>query len=405
MPSVTSTSTKARPVLSVAQARLLLMNSAGLLSDPARRATPAAVHKQIERMGYVQVDTINIISRAHHHILRTRFDDYQPQCLTRLLEKDRKLFEHWTHDASVIPARWLGQWKGRFRRHRRRGHRINSWWEERMGKDGPKLIDHVLRRITEEGPLMSKDFEHPKKNGPWWGWKPQKAALEYLWRIGRVAIAARVNFHKVYDLIERIFPHLPDLPEPADEDYVDHSCREAMVRLVVATPSELAEFFGAINLAEARNWCNKAFSEGELVQAMVESADGTPAKPAWALPDWRRRAGRCSAPPDRLRLLSPFDPVLRDRKRALRLFGFDYRFEAFVPAAKRKFGYYVLPILRRDQLIGRLDAKLHRDRGELEVLGLWWEDRVRQTSTLRGALEESLNRFARQIGGDRVAMP
>ncbi len=181
------------------------------------------MHRLIERLGFVQLDTINVVERAHQHILFTRLDEYRPAHLTRLLERDRKLFEHWTHDASVIPIDWFRYWRLRFRRYRERGLGANPWWARRMGGEPERVIEHVRRRIEREGALMSKDFEHrwskeapssadtgksvassePSESGAWWGWKPQKAALEYLWRVGELSVAGRINFHKVYDLTER----------------------------------------------------------------------------------------------------------------------------------------------------------------------------------------------------------
>jgi len=388
-----------------ATARRLLLGAQGLLADPTRRATPAAVRKQISAMGFVQVDTINIVLRAHHHILLTRFDGYQDKHLTRLIERDRTLFEHWTHDASVVPTKWLAPWTVRFSRYEARGPGSNTWWAERFGGDPETAIAHVLERVHEEGPLMSKDFAHDGEKGPWWAWKPQKAALEYLWRCGRLTVARRVNFHKVYDLTERVFPQIDELSAPLPEEHVDWACQSAMERLGVATSGELAAFFAAINSADARQWCEAAVTDGRIVPVLVEAADGSKPRRAFAIPDWTRRATRGADAPDRLRLLSPFDPVLRDRKRSLRLFNFDYRFEAFVPAAKRRWGYYVMPLLQGDTIVGRLDAKLHRDRGLFEVLGLWWEDGIRVTRARRAALHDALERFTDALGAETFTIP
>jgi len=398
---------KNRPaaVLTARQAGNLLLLGQGLMHDPSTAAplTPARLHRHIERLGFVQVDTISTVQRAHHHILHCRFDDYDPAHLRKLLETDRKLFEHWTHDASIIPTAWFPHWKRRFERYRQRGNAPNAWWRQRIGDDPDAVIDHVLERITDEGPLRSADFEHDQKStGPWWGWKPQKAALEYLWRIGVLAVDRRVNFHKHYDLTERVLPHVHDAEPPDEEQHVDWACTAALERLGSATPAELAGFFKAITIAEARQWCTAARRDGRIVDVVVESAGGSKPVKAVAFHDWQRRLSRVPDPPDRMRLLSPFDPVIRDRKRALRLFDFDYRFEAFTPAPKRKYGYYVLPILDRDQFVGRLDAKTHRDRSELEVKGLWWEPTVRVTSKRRARLDDALDRLAHAVGADYI---
>ncbi len=390
-------------------ARRLLLGGQGLLDDPARRATPAQVNRQIERMGFVQVDTINSVERAHHHVLFSRFDAYRPKTLTKLLEKDRKLFEHWTHDASIIPTRWFPHWKHRFAKYRRPDHRVSAWLQRKIGKDEDpkKVVARVRRRIQREGPLMSKDFEQerPRNSKGWWDWKPEKTALEFLWRTGELSISARVNFHKVYELTSRWLPELHDARPPALQAHVDWACREALERLGVATPAEIRGFFEAIRLDEASAWCKRALGRGEVVAVLVESADGSKPRPAVALPDWERRARRLPDAPERQRLLNPFDPVIRDRSRALRLFGFDYTFEAFVPEKKRRFGYYVMPILEGGQLVGRLDPKLDRDRGELDVRRVWWEKGVKPTQKRKRALRSATERFAEQIGAAKVKLP
>jgi uncharacterized protein YcaQ len=380
-------------------ARRLLLDGQGLLADPGRRATPAAVCRQIERMGFVQMDTINVVERAHNHILFTRFDDYRPRMLEKLLERDRKLFEHWTHDASVIPTAWFPHWLPRFERYRRR-LRARGWWRRRMGGDPEGVIRHVLERITSEGPLMSKDFEQDGSGERdfWWGWKPQKAALEYLWRVGELSVSRRVHFHKVWDLTERVIPKAQRRSAPAEEEHVDWACRGALERLGAATTVEMRQFFEAVEPDAARRWCKRAAEAGDIVEVLVESADGSKPRRAWALPDWRRRAARARDVPGRVRLLSPFDPVIRDRSRARRLFDFDYRVEIFVPARERRHGYYVLPLLEGDRLVGRVDPKFHRDRGLLAVRGPWWEPGVRPTRARLRALDDAIDRFARQIG-------
>jgi uncharacterized protein YcaQ len=397
----------ALPVVPAESARRLLLAGQQLRTDPTRRATPAGVRKTIERMGFVQVDTINVVDRAHHHILRSRFDDYQPRMLTKLLERDRALFEHWTHDASIIPATWFREWRVRCARYRRHGHSPNGWWRERMGGEPERVIPAVLERVRREGPMMSRDFEDDRPAGAnaWWGWRPAKCALEFLWRSGELSVAARVNFHKVYDLTERVYPDLHAVDVPSEDEHLDWACRAALDRLGVATGAELAAFLDAVPLKAATAWGHAAVERGDALPVMVESVDGSAPRRAFAHPQWRRRAARGSDAPDRIRILSPFDPVIRDRRRAKRLFDFDYRFEAFVPAAKRKHGYYVMPLLERDRLVGRLDAKLHRDRGVLEVKGLWWEPGIKLTRTRRAALHAALDRFAAGLGADDWTLP
>jgi uncharacterized protein YcaQ len=375
-------------------ARRLLMHAQGLSRDPAKRTGPRDLYRLIEQMGFVQLDTINVLDRAHHLTLHTRLDGYRRRHLAKLAERDRLLFEHMTHDASFIPTAWFRFWKPRFARSY-----DHPWWRDRMGEHFEEVRDHVLERIRHEGPLMSRDFEQPGQTEAWWGWKPAKAALEYLWRTGELAVARRINFQKVYDLTARILPEAHAEPQPEHEELVEFACRSALERLVIATHAEVAQFWNAIKTPEAARWCKAAVARGELEIVSVDPADDGKPRPAFALPDWRDRLKRCPEPPSRVRLLCPFDPVIRDRKRLRRLFNFDYRFEAFTPAAKRIHGYFVLPILQGDRFIGRLDPKFHRERGELEIRALHWEAGRPARDQERG-LDEAIDRLAAFVGAD-----
>jgi uncharacterized protein len=389
------------------EARLLLMGAQGLLEDPERAATPAVLRRLVERMGFVQLDSINVVERAHHLTLASRLDAYKHEHLSRLLEKDRSLFEHWTHDASAVPSKWFAHWKPRFGRERVRILDKSSWWRQRMGDDHGRVVKHVRERIEREGPLRSSDFEHERRGGAagWWEWKPQKAALEFLWRTGELTVARREAFQKVYDLTERVLPRHSAEPCPTEDEHVEWACSTALERLVVATPKELSEFWAAVDIEAARGWCEGAARECRVVPVTVESLDGSKPRHAYASVDWRRRLERLPAAPARTRLLSPFDPVLRDRARARRLFDFDYRFEAFVPGPKRVHGYYVLPVLEGDRLVARLDPKFERREGTLQVRRVYWEPGVRVTSRRRKGLERAVARLARFVGADGFSLP
>jgi uncharacterized protein YcaQ len=388
-----------------AVARRLLLGAQGLLDDPTARTRPASLQRLVERLGFVQLDTINVVERAHHLTLHARRDGYRAEQLRTLVESRRSLFEHWTHDASVIPTRWFPHWRPRFARNRERMMQ-RRWWQQQFGEaDGAALLQSVRDRVRREGSLRSSDFDHPKRGGGWWDWKPQKTALEYLWRTGELMIVRREGFQTVYDLTERVLPEAAALPEPSHEEHVAWACTTALERLGVASPKELAEFWYVISAAEAATWCRAAVAEGRLEPVLVKSADGSAPRPAYAPPDWRSRVARLPPPPERTRLLSPFDPIVRDRARALRRFGFDYRFEAFVPAPKRRYGYFVMPILEGDRLVGRLDPKVNRERGVLEVRGLWWEPGVKPTRARRRGLEDALARLASFVGARDVVLP
>jgi len=256
--------------------------------------------------------------------------------------------------------------------------------------------------------LQSRDFESAgdaPRAGAWWAWRPQKFALEYLWRTGALSVTHRRNFNKVYDLTERTLPVEASLPAPDPAAHIEWACSTAIDRLGIATPGEIAAFWKSIPPPAATAWCRAAIADGRLVPVLAAADDASPPRRALAHPDWRRRASGLPEPPERTRLLSPFDPVIRDRARCRRLFNFDYRFEAFVPGPKRRYGYYVLPILERESLTGRLDARMDRAAGTLHILGLWWEPGIRASADRRKSLGEALDRFGRMLGADRWTLP
>jgi hypothetical protein len=381
------------------QARRLLLASQALLGPP-----PAGgLEGLIQQLGYVQLDSIQVVERAHHLILGCRMPAYHPDQLTELLLQ-RRLFEHWTHDAAAVPIQWYPHWQLRFPRSRAR-ILASPWWTERVGTQAEALLALVLARIQSEGPLGSADFQHPRPGGAgWWDWKPQKAALECLWHTGALAVAGRVHFHKTYDLAGRVFPEAHALPAPDPEAHLEWACATALARLGTATPRELAAFWDAVAPAEAARWCATALAAGRIQSLRTLTVAGAE-RIRFAPADWRERLAALPDPEPRTVLLCPFDPILRDRARTRDLFGFDYRFEAFVPADRREYGYYVLPVLEGDALTGRLDAKFHRATGTLEVKGLWWEPssfRVRPTRTRMRRLTLALEALAARIGAERV---
>lgn len=393
------------PLISAPLAARMLLGAQGLLDDPARRATVPELQKLVERLGFIQMDSINVVARAHHLTLHSRLDGFTPEQLRKLLEDKRSLFEHWTHDASAIPVKWGGPWKVRFRRDAAK-MRTHAWWNHHFrGTDAETVLREVKGRIAAEGPLRSSDFEHPEKRGPWWGWKPQKAALDFLWRTGELMVLRRESFQKVYELTERALPELSAAAEPGEEEHLEWACATAAERLWLFTAKELAEFWDILEIAEAKAWCEAAVKSGRIVRVEVEEHGAEKPRSAYAVADWEARLKQLPEAPERTRLLCPFDPILRDRARCQRRFGFDYRFEAFVPEPKRVHGYFVLPILEGERLVGRLDPKLHRDQGLLEVKGLWWEPGIKATKARRRALDEALARLAEFVGAEEYSLP
>ncbi|MEI2387147.1 crosslink repair DNA glycosylase YcaQ family protein [Breoghania sp. JC706] len=384
-------------------ARRLLIDAQGLSIPPRSRLSPNELYALIEKLGFVQLDSIQTVERAHHHILFARTQGYRQTDLKRLHERDRVLFENWTHDASVIPARFFPYWKHRFARNRDRLlERFTNWQREEFAH----MIGEVLAHIRDNGPTMARELGNdtgPKKsNEGWWEWHPTKTALEYLWRTGALAIVRREGFQKVYDLTERAIPREHFEREVSQGDFVEWACSSAMERLGFATPAEIAAFWDLVTLEDAKAWCADSLAAGALFDVDVENADRT-TRSAFARPDIAEAIAAAPEAPSRLRVLSPFDPLIRDRARTERLFGFRYRIEIFVPEPKREYGYYVFPLMEGDRLIGRIDMKHHRKESELRVSGLWWEPGVRKSAGRTAKLEAELDRIRAFTGAERLA--
>ena len=347
----------------------------------------------IRRLGFVQVDSIATVERAHHMILWSRRRSYRPSQLKTLLERDRSLFEHWTHDASVVPIEFYRYWKLRFRKDR---ENLMARWRAWRPEGFEDRFEEVLTRIREEGATLSRetrDADH-KSSGEMWAWHPSKTAMEYLWRTGELAICHRRSFQKCFDLAERVIPEQHRVPELPDAEVIDWACYEALNRLGFATPGEIARFWDLITIDEAKAWCA---SQRDLIEVEIEGADSAVRK-NFARPDLLNEVDSVLDLPGHVRVLSPFDPALRDRKRAERLFGFDYRIEIFVPEAKRKYGYYVFPVMESDHLIGRIDAKRDTASGVLTVSAFWPEKGVRMGKGRVSKLETELDRLAKFAG-------
>ncbi|WP_417525845.1 winged helix-turn-helix domain-containing protein [Marinovum sp.] len=380
-------------------ARRLFLHRHGLAETPGGPARGTALEEVITRLGFVQLDSINTVARAHDLILFSRRPRYRPDALGRLVE-GRRLFEHWTHDAAVIPMGFYPAWALKRRRDAEvLAQRYRVWQRH----DFQAEFDRVLAMIRDRGPVCSNDLgpETPRKAGGWWDWHPAKTALEYLWRSGTLEICHRSGFRKFYDLSERVVPEALRAEAWSEAQTIDWLMRGALARLGFGTATELADFWDIVTRAEARDWCAAALARGEIVEVGVAGADGVE-RVHYAAPDVLAAAEAAPGPCRRLRVLSPFDPALRDRKRAERLFGFHYRIEVFVPEAKRRYGYYVFPLLEGDRLVGRIDMKADRKGDVLNVTALWPEAGVRFGAGRCARLEAELARVARLAGVTQV---
>jgi len=380
------------------QARRLFLERQGLSVSPRSKLTDQGLLELIKSLGFVQVDSISTVARAHHMILFTRNQTYRPEQLKRLLEHDRTLFEHWTHDAAIVPVQFYPYWRHRFVREE---HRLRERWRTSRREGFEAALDRVLKHVLIGGPVRSRDLKTEKKRGDgWWDWHPEKTALEFHWRTGTLAITGREGFQKIYDTSENVIPAAHRSRHVDTPAFLDWACHSALARLGVANPREIAAFWDLVTTGEAADWVARQLEQGELIDVTVACAGDVPPHKAVAFATLPDELLQLPEPPKRVRVLSPFDPLIRDRKRCQRLFGFDYRIEIFVPAAKRQYGYYVFPLLEGQRLIGRIDMKRIDD--ALTVLGIWLEPGVDMGIGRRKALEAELDRHRRFIGASSV---
>jgi uncharacterized protein YcaQ len=351
------------------------------------------VLEAIRHLGYVQIDTIAVVERAHHHTLWSRLADYRPAQLDELQAKDRKVFEYWSHAASFLPVQ---DYRYSLPRMRAIASGQRHWFRRNR-----KLMEAVLKRIATEGPLSASDFEAPpgSRRRNWFDWKPAKRALEQLFMEGRIMVDRRRGFQKVYDLPERVLPPGVDTSMPTPLELGRHLVTRALEAQGLMSEKEIGYLRSrdrsAIRLALA------AMREEGAVRAL--SVEGIAGETFYALEAGLGTAALAARPAtDRVHLLSPFDNAVIQRRRLSRLFGFDYQIECYVPEPKRRYGYFCLPILWGDRFVGRLDPKAERARGRLTVRSLAFEPGFKSKGELRPLLADALARFAAFNGCDTV---
>ena len=377
-------------------ARRVFLDRHALAEPPVGAASGAGLVGLVGRIGFVQVDSINTVARAHDMILWARRQGYRPPALAGLVERDRALWEHWTHDASILPVEVWPYWRHRFARDE---DRLRGNWQ-RWFRDGYEAqFGTILNRIARDGPVTSAEVGEGEVRGKggWWDWHPSKTALEWLWRTGHLAITRREGFRKVYDLTERVIPEAVRAVQVEEAGLVEWACLSALERLGFAAAREVQAYWNAITMEEVLGWLAVALRAGRVEEVEVEGAMGA-RKRCYALPGVK--GAEVPEPPARMRVLSPFDPALRDRNRAEFLFGFRYRIEVFVPEPKRVFGYYVFPLLEGARLVGRIDVK-RRD-GVLALRAVWQEPGVAFGKGRIARLEAELDRLAAFSGCGRV---
>ena len=388
----------ALPWLTLSAARHLHLSAQGLLKKPRRRVKPTDILPAIQRMSLLQIDTINIVARSPYLVLFSRLGAYSPEWLDNALSNG-ELMEYWAHEACFLPRSDFALVRHRMRAPDKMGWKYRKEWMEQHAQEIKALTEH----IQQNGPVRSADFEHPRKGASgWWEWKPHKRHLEGLFTAGEVMVIARRNFQRVYDLTHRVMPHWDD-----ERDMLSQSAAEAIMlensarSLGIFRPQWLADYYRLRQPALApllQEWQ----AQQRIIPVEVESL-GAMWLHSDLLPELELAlAGKLTA--THSAVLSPFDPVVWDRKRAEQFFDFSYRLECYTPAPKRQYGYFVLPLLHKGQLVGRMDAKMHRKAGELEIISLYLEEGTRVTAGLEKGLRAAITEFAAWQGATRVRL-
>lgn len=383
--------------LSRDEARELAVAAQGLAWPDDGPATKDAMRATIQRLACIQIDTIHVVARSQYIVLWSRLGQYDQDVADELLHPDREVFEYWAHAASVIADDLRPYFRSRME-HYRAAYYAHPWTQENR-----HVVEQVLHAVREHGPLRSTHFKAPERDGPvpewaWYGGKPTNRALDLLWSTGELAVHRRENFQRFYDLPERVYPDWHEMETPSPEEERRVLAERAVRAMGVCLPRWLNDYFRTKwgvrghpgpppaeildELAEA----------GRLIPVQIEDLGaGFVAAEHAALLDDVRQGARAT----RTTLLSPFDNLIWDRQRLLELFDFEYRIEVYTPAAKRRYGYFNLPILHRGRLIGRLDPKADRRAGELIVKSLHLEPGVQVDPAMTEAVRDTLDRFAR----------
>jgi uncharacterized protein len=359
----------------------------------------------VEDVGGLQLDSINVLDRAHYLTVWSRFGPYDRAWLDRQVYRRRLLFEYWAHAACLVPTSMLPWWRRAMLDYRLR----HTGWSG-LRRNG-KVLERVRAAVLANGPMAHGEFEggRPSGEGGWWRWGPTQHALHYLWMTGALTIHSRQHFQKRFDLLERAIPAAAGREVPSPEDFRRWHLERSLHAMGAATEQDLAGYmtFPRFGAGGRRAPLRTMLESGDITEIDV---DGRPGRWLALTRDLPALARRSPAPSQGTTLLSPFDSLLWYRGRVARLFGFDYRIEVYTPGHKRVHGYYTLPILHHGQLIGRVDAKSHRAERRLEIRHVHFEpwfargktpptggDRLERDEALNG-LSDALSALGAFVG-------
>ena len=375
----------------LARLRRLALAAQGLLqAQPYGRGLPGA-RKAINHIGYVQIDTISVVERAHHHVFYSRVPQFKPAMINQMLH-DGDIFEYWTHAAAFLPI-------ADFRFSLPYKHAIKSGQTHWYKAHDKKLMGELLARIRSDGPIRSRDVEaDTTKRAGWWDWKPAKKALEQMYMEGDLMVSNREGFQKTYDLTERVLPSQVNSQMPSMEEFSEHIVDQQLRCHGFASLKGLTYQRRNTELRKAvKTLVNERLAQRDLEQVQVSSGE------VFIL-----ETGALEHPLPRLNnrmsILSPFDNSVIQRERLKALFQYDYQLECYVPAAKRKYGYFCLPLLYRDEFIGRMDCKAHRTTSWLEIKSLHLEQHHFEEDLVITSFAKAIRQFCRFQKCDSVSL-
>ena len=379
-------------------ARTLAVVKQGLHRRPPV-AGKQALLDAIRQIGLLQLDTIHVVARSHYLVMLSRVGVYDRAHLDALLYPDRCLFEQWAHAACLIPVEDFQYFAPAILARRERP--LQPWLHRSLGEDSQEILDAVLAEVRERGPLASRDFKDPRdQRGTWWDWKPAKTALEILFAQGYLMVDRRENFQRFYDLAGRVLPASAEPPSRTVQDYRRWATRRSVACLGVATAVQVSDYYRQ-KVPPTRTTLKALAAEGAILPVKVEGWSEIAYLDPSDLPLVDEiKAG--AHQPAVTTFLSPFDNLIWDRDRVRDLFDFDYRAEMYTPVAQRQYGYYVMPILHRGRLVGRLDPKADRQTNTLIVRAIYLEPAQPLDDELLAGIASALREFMAFHGCQRL---
>ena len=372
--------------ISLEEAQTLVLKAQGLIQSSFLTGKEGAL-SIISQLGYLQIDTLNVVARSHHHTLWTRLPDYKEDFLYQLLEADKHIFEYWSHAASYLP---MNDYRFSLPVKRLYANGKAHWFAQNK-----KMSKYVLDRIKAEGPLQSKDFEFKRSTpGNWYNWKPAKQALEQLFMEGRLMVAKRQNFQKVYDLTERVLLPTTDVSVPTQAEFASYLIKRAIQSNGLVSENEVSYLRKGVKKEAIAKEIKRMVKTGEVEPLNVETIDTT----YFTFPSvlqTLRKGVQTYVPESGIHFLSPFDNAVIQRKRLNNLFGFDYCIECYLPESKRKYGYLCLPVLYNNKFVARIDPKADRSSKTFYIKSIHFEKGFMKDEAFNEAFTKKIKAFSR----------